>query len=297
LPQIYCVAPWKPYRVIDVSALYNVLKAQLAPLNNHPEFVVRSLCAQFMFWGGDLLPSPHYITPKMFMLAYTKLNEAVGMPVCSPERIDEDHPYATAVNGAALRILFSLAYGAKWVWNRQLVKGGEDEAREVLDELDGMSVERLEQAVRDACSGAKKSWRKNEVKRTDQRPPSADSGVMEARLGLFSYAIYCLEHALDCVPGASVSLSEIGFICGDKRNQYYVDVYEEMASQMTKRQLTLLDKLGLFRRGKCFRWADTLLRKGASESVVKNKDGESLAELSERVFIWPELDADLIASQ
>lgn len=296
LPQIYCVAPWKPYRVIDVSALYNVLKARLAPLINDPNFIVRSMCAQFMFWGGDLLPSPHFLTPKVFSQAYVKMNSAIGMPICTSERIDEDHPFATGVNGFALRILFSLAYGVKWVWTKQMKAAEEDDddadLRRVIEDLSSMSAEKLEVAVRAACRGEKKSWRRQAIKNAANHPPAPELRVVETRLGLFSHAIYCIEHALECVPGASISLAEIGFVGGDAYGRYYIDVYEEMYNQMSARQRNLLEKLGLFSANSCYRWADTLLRKGDLRSAPPPpKAGETLAELAESVFIWPELDS------
>ena len=308
LPQIHIVSKTASsnkisYKVTDTAALFIALEAKLATMHNDTNFVIRSMCTAFIFWGGDLMPSCHSITPQHYMTAYVHLNPCIGLPILTPTTDkDGEHPYSCSINGEALEALFYMAYAVAIFWARDLKKleGGalQDKYDEIISQVlefptfNDFIVELLR-----LCNGSKrKRGEKNPMRKTkralsiENQPPEPKYGVCQARISLLTYSLLCLEHALDCIDGSEYPLRQIGLIQVYPNAPYYVNVYEQEMQILTPRERYVAKKIGLLSYDRCYRWSDPILMKGNNPNIAHIPVERRLGKVAARVFWWPELD-------
>lgn len=302
LPAIFWMSPWNSSSkhggafIWSVTHLYELLRHKLTYLHSRAGFSIRTLCTSFFAWGSDLMPSPHGITPRTALRAFTLLNPLLVLGLCAPNPMCAE---ATAVNGSMLRMLFILWYGTKHLWSKTLLGKSIDyeSVKELVESLRERFMDRtigeFEDFVSRALQGKEASERKRSLAAANQMP-SYESRVVEHRIGLLQYTIFCVEHALKVLPAeCDQSLYDIGLIGpGNGDDTYYVDMHGHFEELLSTRQKRLLSSLGLFGRGKYFRFNDALMQKGAQEysEARKRDDIKRLAECAEKVFYWPQLD-------
>lgn len=284
LPQVFMIYYRKPYRRINVTALFAALRYEMSRRRcavGYESSAIRNLCAAYFAWGNDFLPHPQQLAPSAFGHAFVRMQSLLRTPLVDPagEKC-RMYPLAMVPNGGALRTLTTLAYYYK---HRVCMRGArtpekaEKERARIAQLAEtcgrGRGLDDAEKYIRAAMASLK----------ADKQVCS--KRAMCARMQAVYTTIYCVDHALETVPGFNRSVNEAGLPDGA-----YVNAYKRRAASMSEERLELCAAIGLLTPERDTEWTRDVAPLKYQEAWG-GKGRECVDELAWRVLTWPGREA------
>ncbi len=195
LPKIIMVSTISTGRTINVTYLYLSLRYEIEKIyTGVVETSVRSLMMAFHSWGGDLMPSTHFVTAEYFFRAFMKYRPLMGGALLSLNELDPEPAYKSrcVMNGKAFRMLFALAYAEKHLQDKDKIEMWKYAGMSGGGETDTSALESFIIRVI--------SLKKIEEKKKIPVDSVTHQKRLEARLTVTNIMMYGIEHALGSFP-------------------------------------------------------------------------------------------------